>query len=303
MIKSITVINNFGESMKLILSRPEVSGFIVEKIDGLGPGAANITSTEKASGDGSFFNDAKIQARNIVMNLTFLWIPELTIEELRHLTSKYFPLKEEITLIVETDTRIGKITGRIEKNEPDIFSSDENTMISVICFNPYFKSFNPKKIIFSGLDNMFEFPFSNDSLKQNLLEMSVKRHLTQRNIIYDGDSTPGFNIIMDFLGGVGDIRIYDMTSDEYIGISISKVEEVLERNIMKGDQLIVRTSVGEKSVKLLENGREHNVLKSIINGTKWLTLSRGDNLLAYSTTSGIDNIEFKIEYETYYEGM
>lgn len=303
MIKSITVINNYGERLKLILSRPEKSGFIVEKVEGLGPGTANITSTDKTSGDGAFFNDARIPARNIVLNLTFLWFSEMTIEELRHLTSKYFPLKEEITLIVETDTRIGKITGRIEKNEPDIFSSSENTMISVICFNPYFRSFDTQEVIFTGLENMFEFPFCNDALKQNLLEMSSNRTLKKRNIVYEGDSTPGITVIMDFLGEVGNIRIYDVTSDEYIGVDVSKIESVLGRKIRKGDRLIIQTATGNKAVKIVSGDKVYNVLKSITSGTKWLTLSRGDNLFAYSATSGVDNIQFKMEYDIYYEGM
>lgn len=37
MIKSVTVVNHLGESLKLDLASPEKSGFIVKSIEGLGP--------------------------------------------------------------------------------------------------------------------------------------------------------------------------------------------------------------------------------------------------------------------------
>lgn len=45
MIKSITVTNYLGDSIKLELARPEESGFVVKSVTGLGPGSANINTT------------------------------------------------------------------------------------------------------------------------------------------------------------------------------------------------------------------------------------------------------------------
>lgn len=42
MIKSVTVVNHLGESLKLDLASPEKSGFIVKSIEGLGPVKATV---------------------------------------------------------------------------------------------------------------------------------------------------------------------------------------------------------------------------------------------------------------------
>ena len=42
MIKSVTVVNHLGESLKLDLASPEKSGFIVKSIEGLGPVKATL---------------------------------------------------------------------------------------------------------------------------------------------------------------------------------------------------------------------------------------------------------------------
>ena len=46
MIKSISAINYRNERIDMVLDKPELSGFIVRKIDGLGPAKANINVTD-----------------------------------------------------------------------------------------------------------------------------------------------------------------------------------------------------------------------------------------------------------------
>jgi len=51
MIKSITVTNYLGDSIKIDLARPELSGFVVKSITGLGPGTSTINTTELITQD------------------------------------------------------------------------------------------------------------------------------------------------------------------------------------------------------------------------------------------------------------
>ena len=73
MIKAITVTNYLGDSIRLDLARPEESGFAVKSITGLGPGKADINTTEISTNDGSLFNSSRLSSRNIVITLGFLW--------------------------------------------------------------------------------------------------------------------------------------------------------------------------------------------------------------------------------------
>ena len=53
MIKSVTVVNHLGESLKLDLASPEKSGFIVKSIEGLGPVKATVNTTKMSTTDGA----------------------------------------------------------------------------------------------------------------------------------------------------------------------------------------------------------------------------------------------------------
>ena len=149
MIKSVKVTNYLDESKTFVLMDPEESGFLIEEITGLGPANATINTTEMASIDGSIFNSSRVGMRNIVLTLRLLFKP--TVEDVRQESYKYFPIKKQVKLTIETDNRICESYGYVESNEPDIFSKDESTQISIICPDPYFYSVEPTTTIFYGV--------------------------------------------------------------------------------------------------------------------------------------------------------
>lgn len=61
MIKSVTVINRLGESLKLDLASPEKSGFIVKSIEGLGHVKATVNTTKMSTTDGALYFDERVQ--------------------------------------------------------------------------------------------------------------------------------------------------------------------------------------------------------------------------------------------------
>jgi hypothetical protein len=168
MIKSITVTNYLGDSIKLDLARPELSGFAVMSVTGLGPGKATINTSEISTTDGGMFNSARLPVRNIVISLKYLW--RNSIEDSRQRSYKYFPIKKKVTLLIETDNRIVETSGYVETNDPTIFSKDEGSDISIICTDPFFYSAGDDGVTiteFDGVEPLFEFPFSNESVDEN----------------------------------------------------------------------------------------------------------------------------------------
>ena len=61
MIKSVTVVNHLGESLKLDLASPEKSGFIVKSIEGFGPVKATVNTTKMSTTDGALYFDERVQ--------------------------------------------------------------------------------------------------------------------------------------------------------------------------------------------------------------------------------------------------
>lgn len=185
MIKKIIITNYLGESIELELGAPEKSGLFVQSIEGLGPGKSNINTTEIATDDGSIFNSARSIERNIVMSLAFVQAPDISesIEDIRHLTYKFFPRKKPLTFTVETDTRTLSAYGYVESNEPNIFSNSETTQISIICPDPLFYSAGSEDTTFNGIDFEFEFPFDNNTV--NLPISIIPGIATEDQIIVD----------------------------------------------------------------------------------------------------------------------
>lgn len=302
MIKSITVTNYLGDSIELELANPERSGFIVESVTGLGPGKATINSTEIATNDGSLFNSSRVQSRNIVISLRYMW--KDSIEDVRQLSYKYFPLKKKVTVLVKTDNRSAEIEGYVESNEPNIFSKEETADVSIVCPYPFFYSGEgTHTTVFSGIEPMFEFPFSNESLTENLLLMGSIQNRTENIIPYDGDVETGVTITIHAIGDASGITIYNTMTREIMKIDTDKIEAFTGSGIVAGDDIVICTIQGRKSVTLIRNGERTNILNCMDKNTDWFKLSKGDNFFAYTAEEGTTNLQFKIENNLVYEGV
>lgn len=304
MIRSIEVVNSSGESLLMELTKPEQSGFLVVSVEGLGPAKANINLTELTGSDWSTFNSARLDERNIVITAALL--PKPTIEDTRLLSYKYFPIKRKVTIKIETDTRKVRIDGYIESNEPVIFSQNESIEISIICPNPYFydDGGEGKQVtIFYGLDPLFEFPFSNESLTDLLLEFGKIQQFTEQTVVYEGDSDTGVVITMYAIGNVKNIGIFNTLTREEMHLDTSKIESLTGEGVRAGDTITISTIVGDKSVTLLRNGEYVNILNCIAKDSDWFQITKGDNVFAYTAEEGISNLQFRIENDVLYEGV
>lgn len=304
MIKSVTVINHLDEKLILDLKRPEKSGFAVTKIEGLGPVKADIHTVEVSTRDGSMYNSARTNQRNIVIYLKFLY--QSSIEDVRHKSYRYFPVKKPISLIIETDNRMLGINGYVEHNDPDIFSNSEGTQISIICPDPYFYSAGKngtKTVMFSGVEPAFEFPFSNESTTDNMLEFGSIQYNTVRNVFYQGDVDTGIVITMRATGDVENVTIYNTETRESMHIDTDKLESVTGSKIIAGDEITISTVKSNKAVTLLRNGTYINILNCLSRNANWFQLSKGDNTFAYVAEQGSINLQFKIAYNVLYEGV
>lgn len=304
MIKSVTITNHLDESIKLDLFNPEESGFIIKSIEGLGPVKANINFKELATNDGSIDNSARLSSRNIVMNLQFMESP--TIEETRLKSYKYFPIKRNIKFLIETDSRICETIGRIETNTPTIFSNAEGCQISILCSNPYFYSAGENgtnQTIFYGTEPLFEFPFSNESLTEDLIEFGSIENRTEGTIYYDGDAEIGITIQIHAVGKAEGLVIYNTKTRDIMRINDDKLKSLMGSGIQAGDEITITTSRGEKGIYMLRNGVTTNILNSLEKPIKWFQLSKGDNTFAYTASAGLMNLQFRIKNKVIYEGV
>lgn len=301
MIYSVTVTNHLGESLTLELGSPEKSGLLVRDISGLGPPQANINTYDLATVDGSRFVNSRVQTRNVVLTLMPIWTAISSVEDNRLKAYRYFPIKQQIRLAVQTENRNAYVTGYVESNEPDIFSDEESLKISILCPDPYFyESGDGQTIVFTGIESEFEFEFSNESLEEDLIEVSAVKALKSKTIKYIGDAEIGFVISLRFIGTVsGDILIFNPDTHETMTLTVSKISPGIQEN----DYLNISTVKGRKYIHHVRGSTVTNVINAMEHGSDWFTFKKGDNTLIYHVDAGEDNILFSVIFNPAYQGV
>ena len=170
MIKSFTITNHLGKSIFLELRKPEDTGFLISSVTGLGPVTAEIAQSNIATIDGSMIGNVRLEPRNIVFTIVYYEDnkEKLSIEQLRHNLYVYFPVKREITIDVENDSRHYVIKGTVESNELNIFSKQEGSQISIVCPDPYFEEAHQTDSYLSFVTPNFQFPCSFEADIRNM---------------------------------------------------------------------------------------------------------------------------------------
>lgn len=305
MIKSVTITNPNGEEVTINLGDIEPqTGLFITEIEGLGPPKADINMTSLAAKDGSLYNSSRANGRNIVMHVRF--INAASIEEVRLLTYKYFPLKKRIKFHIETENRIAETEGYIESNEPDIFSEEESATISIVCESAWFKdaSVNGIEIVdFSDIVSLFEFEFEDDDEESPTLEFSSIEPKRENIITYYGDADTGFTMRMFIGGTVVNPVIYNIETQERMKINTSKVAAIVGSAVKSGDEIRIISEAANKSITLIREGRSYNILNALDIDATWLVLHEGDNVFSYTADSGELNIMFKIESQILLQGV
>lgn len=305
MIHSITVTNHQDESLQLVLTNPELSGVAVASVEGLGPPKANINQVEMANIDGSFYTSSRAQARNIILQLIMMEQCEgaATIEESRHKIYRYFPLKKKIRLRIQTDDKTRQIWGYVESNEPYIFSKQEYCQISIVCPDPWFYDLGTGTTVFSGTRPSFEFPFSNESVTEKLIEFGTIWVDTNAYFTYYGDTDIGVEITIHAMGAAENITLYDRTRQQTMSINTDKIFQLTGVTFSTGDDIIINTVKGNKSARLLHAGQYYNIIAAIGKESDWFELTIGDNIFAFSADSGENNLQVSFSYQTAYGGI
>lgn len=300
MIRAVTVTNFKNEILRMELSHPEKSGMLIYDITGIGGTKADINATDISTGDGVWFNSARVGSRNIVLSIKLMG-PD--VESTRHKCHRYFPIKKPVTLTFETDSRTTEIEGYVESNEPLVFSSQEYTQISIICPDPYFRDAHATATAFSGVTPEFYFPFSNESATEPKLYFGSIRVDDRAIIDYKGDADTGVLMTLHALGPVDNITIYNVDTKEKMAIDTFKLASNFGGGFDKGDDIIISTVPGQKYVHLLRHGVYTNIISVISRDADWFRLTPGDNVFAFTAESGISNAVLTFTYRNAYGGI
>ena len=240
-------------------------------VTGLTPPATAINTATAGIIDGTFFNSARVNQRNIVITVVL----NGDIEANRQRLYKIFPRKVPCTIYFKNANRNVKIIGYVETLDGDLFSMREQMQISIICPRPYFEDLNTIYTELAHVLRLFEFPFA--IAKTPGVPMSEQTANPTCTIVNNGDAAAGCIISIAINGAVEGLKIINSTQQTYFGFDYT---------FSAGDEIEINTSSGVMGVILKRNGVTTNLLNYVIPGSTWFRLSLGENIFTYTLTSG-----------------
>src|SRR3972149_5775894 len=299
MINSFYVKTQLGDELTVELGRPEISGFLVRFIDGLDPTKADIEMTQMAMMNGAVFNSSRSGSRNIVISLEY----KGDVETMRRASYQFFPLRERVTLRFFSNTRSAEVFGYIESNKQQIFSKGCGCLISVQCPSSFLHALENQRTDFSAVESLFEFPFSNESLTENLIEFSELQINPEKTIFYEGEADRGVVLYIHALGIIEMLAIHNVETNESMVIDTDRLELLTGGPFDTGDDIIISTVEGQKYAKLVRDGVETNIMNCLERDPDWFELHKGNNPFTYTADVGESNVQLTIEADIVYEGI
>ena len=181
-------------------------------------------------------------------------------------------------------------------------NSIENNNVMVCALNISGSTWPPygPYCITNYVNDRFMFPMDQSSKN---LEFGSLQYRQEENVPYDGDIPAGFTIRLHAIGEVRNITIYNMDTRERLAINTERVKEITGTAFNAGDDIIISTERGNKSIIYVHDGISYNILNALERNTDWFILSKGDNVFAYICEYGTEDLLFTIEFPTLYWGI
>ena len=260
---SLKVQNKYGEELELTGD----SAYVLTSVDGIDPPDAVINHTHNAGTDGSVFNSSYMSTRTITVTLAINY----PAEENRLKLYRYLKTKDPVRVTVETELRGVYIDGYVQALQIGYFDKKQVAQVTIFCPQPHF----------NGLDIQVQ-PFSTVVLD---LEKAIINH---------GDLETGVLITIYATGPLKNPKIYNVSSDEHM---------IFEVDMDDGDELIINTRLGEKSIKLISQGATTSMIGALQRGSTWFSMAAGDNVFTVTADENPQNMIVEFECIDQYEGV
>ena len=122
----------------------------------------------------------------------------------------------------------------------------------------------PSAYAFSVYEIVGDKPFSNESLTESLIEFGEIKNETEQTVYYSGDAEIGVVITIHAIGNVRNITIYNTGTREVMRIDTDKLEQLTGSGMVAGDEIIISTIKGDKSITLLNSSSRFSPVYSIL---------------------------------------
>ena len=283
---TLKIENTNGEIFELT---HDFSDYYVTKIEGLTPPATTINTAKAGIIDGTFFNSASVEERNIIISLTI----NGDIEANRQKLYRIFPRKTPCTIYFKNANRDVKIKGYVETIECDPFVMREKAQISIICPRPYFEDLATIYAELAATLSMFEFPFAIE--EDNPISFGEATDYPIAEIMNEGDAEAGCIISIEVNDTIQGIKIINTSTQQFFYLDSAFVDH---------DKITISTISGQMGVTRERGGTKTNILNYVGANSTWLRLAPGVNYFTYTIDDGdTEDVEITFEATTLYGGV
>ena len=225
-------------------------GYIVKDIDGLDPVKATLVYTSFAGQDGTQFQSARRENRNIILKLGYEPnYAQTSAAELRKRLYGYLMPKSLVQLRFYEDTGlVVNVTGRVESLDSPRFTKDPDATISISCENPDF-----------------------DTLVNVQYPGVTTPTTTETNVLYNGTTETGFLFTLNVDRPITGVTLYNND-----GANVQR-SLTFSLDMIAGSVLKISTVPGNKYATLTTSGNEASVLYGVSPSSNWLNLYPGNN--------------------------
>lgn len=249
------------------------SGMIVEEITGLDPVKATLVSSNFAQQDGSQYQSARRETRNITMKIGLDPTGDDSVFDLRTRLYSFLMPKSEVALrFYMTEGLTVDIPGRVESLETELFTQDPEANVSIICFDPDFYDATP--VVQTGMHTA---------------------DVSGRSIEYDGTVDTGMFFSIAIADNKSELTIYQTGPDG----TVRTLD--FSGSLIAGDVLKISTVSGNKGAILTRAGVDTSVLYGVSPQSSWMGLEPGTNIVRVYATG--DTSPVTITYTNRYGGL
>ena len=275
--------NKYGEQLE-ITNNPR---YVITDIDGLYPPEGVINTTRVANMDGSVFNSSHINDRVITITMAINGPAEAN----RLLLYRYFKTKYPVRLYYKNGVRDVYIDGYVSKFSVEYFEKKQTAQIEISCPMALFRAAKESVTEFSNTENMFVFPFAIEAVGRPFSEVTLGE---QKTIINGGDVETGVIIKLNALETVLNPKIYNVDTSDRMTLSVE---------MRAGDEITINTRKKEKSITLLRDGVQTNIVGKLDAGSTWFNLIPGDNVFTYEADEFPEHLQCIFIVNNQFEGV
>lgn len=288
---SLILENQAGERIRMTTTANQ---YMISKIDGLYPPAGTISTTPYAGMDGSYFHNAFIEKRNLVLSFC---MRGTNIELHRQALYRVVKTARYIKVYYRTVGIDVYTEGYVETCTVTNFGELTNGQISILCPDPYWYSTKSIYATSQTIIGAFHFPFPESDDPFPLGQYSTDKTLT----IFNSGEAVGFTILLEAETGenvpnpaVRSPVVYDLYTDAYLQLNI---------DMQPGDKIAITTKQGAKTIQLTRNGVTFNIINCLSAGSTWLTLREGRNRFALRASGYTTQLTATIVHTDAYLGV